>query len=178
MKKGKYDSENWRAIPGYDGWYEISIDGEVRSWRANKSNNKRANEPYIMNPQRRKNGSCHVMLNRKNVKISHLMAITWMGGIPKGMYVKHKNKNVMDNSLYNLEFVTPKDFYKTSARGTRRPVFKIDKDGNILELYSSVTEAAKQNYLSVQRVIDRCKNRMKNPFSYADFTFMYESCQD
>lgn len=27
---------NWRIIPGYDGMYEISSMGEVRSWKNNR----------------------------------------------------------------------------------------------------------------------------------------------
>ena len=26
--------ENWRDIPGYNGWYQISTEGRVRSYKA------------------------------------------------------------------------------------------------------------------------------------------------
>lgn len=31
--------ENWRDIPGYNGWYQISTEGRVRSYKAHGTGN-------------------------------------------------------------------------------------------------------------------------------------------
>lgn len=41
--------ERWRDIPGYDGWYQISTEGRVRSYRAYGPGN-RLEEPRELHP--------------------------------------------------------------------------------------------------------------------------------
>lgn len=44
---------------------------------------------------------------RKNSSIHRLVVSTFIGPIPKGMWVNHKNGNKADNRLSNLEITTP-----------------------------------------------------------------------
>lgn len=59
------------------------------------------------------------------------------------------------------------------VRRKRIPVEKVDRDGNVIERYESIKEAADKNYLSRTGIISRCKNRVKKPFTVNGCTFRY-----
>jgi hypothetical protein len=57
---------------------------------------------------------------RQTLYVHRVMAMTFLNGIrvlfPERTQVNHKNKNKQDNSLVNLEWVTPSENSKHSAR--------------------------------------------------------------
>lgn len=55
-----------------------------------------------------------------------------------------------------------------------RTVAKIDKKGNILQTWRSITEAADANYMSRPSVTERCYKRMKNVWLPDGTTFVFE----
>lgn len=86
----------------------------------------------------------------------------FLGPVPPGMAIFHKNGNPADNSVWNLVFRTPEEIGRmTGADSTRRPVLKFSATGELLECYSSARQAAKQNYFSYQAIIDRCNGKCK-----------------
>lgn len=42
------ESEKWKTIEGYNGRYEVSNKGRVRSWAVNGSHNRRAKKPRML----------------------------------------------------------------------------------------------------------------------------------
>lgn len=111
---------------------------------------------------------------RANVPIVRLMANAFMGGQRKGYSIIHKNSDRLDNSLQNLKFETQKNACALSKDSKRRPVIKIDRYGNELEIYPSAKAAAKANFMSYSAVTARCRGEMKNPFQRGDWDFIYE----
>ena len=59
------------------------------------------------------------------------------------------------------------------VRRKRIPVEKVDRDGNVIERYDSIKEAADKNYLSRICVMYRCQNKIKKPFTVNGCTFRY-----
>lgn len=174
-----YDELNWRPIPGFGGWYDISRDGEIRSWK--KSNHGRRETPRKLKASYSKCGAMQLALSDEfgrslPYKVAHLMAKTWMGGIPDGMYVYHKNGDVRDNTLNNLVIAPKAKAYKeiNKRSAVRHCVAKVSKDGEIIEVYPSAAEAARKNFLCKQQVLEHCKKRIQNPFKFLDFTFAYD----
>jgi len=53
------------------------------------------------------------------------------------------------------------------------PVCKVDRNGEILKRYASMSDAAKDNYMSDVSVRNRVYGRLKNPFKYG-FSFVKE----
>lgn len=170
----KEDESDWRDVPGYEGRYQCSRFGNVRSIR--ESNLPRARKsgkmmkivlkPFF--PHKGKHGQRSVVVSladsngkQHQIRVSKIVAETWMGGIPEGMCVYHKNWCVTDNAVYNLEFVTREEIGKRSGfLSGSKPVAKVDRDGNVLEYYRSATEAARHNPLSYQSIMNRCNNKL------------------
>ena len=59
----------------------------------------------------------------------------------------------------------------TLGRTKPKTVCKIDRDGNVLEIYKSLSEAAKKNPMSKTSIENRTRRKLKNEFAVCDFTF-------
>lgn len=91
-----------------------------------------------------------------------IVAETFLGPVPAGKVIFHKNGNPADNSIWNLAFCTRQELGRmTGADSSRRPVLKFSAAGELLECYSSARQAAKQNYFSYQAIIDGCNGKCK-----------------
>ena len=94
----------WKAVLGYEGLYEVSDMGLVRSVR----NNRNSRSGHILAPSRRSKYLC-VTLSKDGVRRSalvHRLVIAAFFGDANGRDVNHKNGNKDDNRLANLEYCT------------------------------------------------------------------------
>ena len=107
--------------------------------------------------------------------LMQLMAITFLGPVPEGCVPYHKNGMQTDNNINNIEYISKKDLgKKTGAAAKRRPVAKIDSNGEIVQVYSSAREAARKNFMSYQTVIDRCNGKCKGAFAPDGYAYAWE----
>lgn len=172
----------WLDIPGYDGMYQISRFGEVRSWRTRGGS--RAKAPKQLNPYVRKQGRISraefVKLTDsqgrgRDVKVLQLMANVWLGGCPDGMVPYHKNGYLDDHRAANIGFTTRQKLGQMAGgAGGRRPVRKVTPDGEVVEFYPSARTAAKANHMSYQTVMDRCNRKVKNPFALDGHNYQWD----
>ena len=161
----------WKLIEGYKHPYRINEEGEVQSyyngaWRTMKPNMSGMRRACIQ--LMRKDGT------RSNVPVVRLMADAFMGGQREGYCIVHKNGYRLDNSLNNLKFETRKNTCALGKKAKCRPVIKLDRDGNELEIYPSARAAARANYISYSSVSARCRGEMKDPFKRFEWDFKYE----
>ena len=174
----------WRDIPGYDGLYQISRMGEVRSWKWRPGH--KASKPRLLTPFLRKQGrqghTVYVKLSDpqgyhgRDVKVLTLMRDVWMGGPQPGKVVYHKNGDLRDNCLYNLGFIDRwKLGRRTGAKSRRRPVAKVTPDRDIVAVYSSARAAALYNHMSYQTVLDRCNGKVKKPFALDGHNYVFDT---
>ncbi len=167
-------SNLWRAIPGTDGIYLISREGDVR--KRFKSGKVTDIKPQTKATGKSKPKIVHLTIagRRKEYTVSKLMQITWMDPPPPGMVLYHKNGEKSDNHLENLGYITRHELGKrTGHKSNGTAVFKIDKNLNEIEIYKSAREAARNNYMSAQTVIDRCNHKIKSEFEIADYSFRW-----
>jgi hypothetical protein len=99
--------EEWKDIPGYEGSYQVSNFGNVKSLDFNRSGKERLLKPGV-----NKNGYKFVVLffdkKSKNYYIHQLVAMAFYDHIPDGfkLVVNHKDNNQLNNHKDNLEIVT------------------------------------------------------------------------
>jgi hypothetical protein len=92
-----------------------------------------------------------------------------------GQVLFHKNTFIRDNYAGNLQWKYRKELGKiTGSESKRISVAKIDKDGNVVDFYSSAREAARQNNMSYQTVLDRCHNKVKKPFELDGHNYQFD----
>lgn len=101
--------EEWRDIPGYEGLYQVSNTGRVKSLLRLDAKGRRIKGKMMMLRPSHK-GYLKVPLTKggkqKNKFVHNLVVFTFIGTKPEGMQCNHKNGNKKDNHLDNLEYCT------------------------------------------------------------------------
>ena len=112
------EKEIWVDIPNYEGYYQVSSIGRVKSLsrKVERNGNKTYNvKERILKPS--KAGRGYLMVNlykdgaRRFSKVHQLVAMAFLNHNPCGynLVVNHKNFNRLDNRLENIEVVTMRE---------------------------------------------------------------------
>ena len=160
-------TETWATVPGFDGYYEASDKGRIRSIDrfVNRNGHKMHRIGQIMTPRTMPNGYQTVMLRKDGVAkrsyVHRVIAMTFLG-TPYGMEVNHINENKTDNRLSNLEWLTRSDNLKHNGGSKRRvakrriPVIVMFDDVPVR--YESYAEAAAAINAPVSSIYQCCKH--------------------
>ena len=129
--------EQWKAIPGYEGLYEASNLGRIRTAEGKTTSSARFPhrvwKQRIMKQkyQKRKSGSgedARICLwkdgQEKTFLVARLVALTWCDGYTDGLTVNHKDGNPVNNCSDNLEWVSLSDNIKHAFRAGLYPQSK------------------------------------------------------
>ncbi|QMV33390.1 hypothetical protein F1_00027 [Ralstonia phage Heva] len=131
------DNEQWKPVPGYEGLYEVSSAGHVRSLTRHGYRNRRggvcagiALERFTDNT-----GYWYVNLSRggkARKRAVHIMVLeAFVGAAPDGMEACHGDGDRKNAALFNLRWDTrkanaaDKEIHGTVPRGERSPRAKI-----------------------------------------------------
>lgn len=110
------EEEKWLPVVGHEGLYEVSDFGRVRSlgWLSRGKNGSFRPRPgRTLKPLAKHHGYLGVLLKSPSGKyvnrfVHRLVADAFLGGIPSGMQVNHKDLNKLRNLPSNLEVCTGK----------------------------------------------------------------------
>ena len=164
----------WRPIHGYFYNYRISSEAKIerevgpKIWKPIKTYFNQHAKQYRVKLKKLDGGY-------RTVSVKRLLADAFLGGYKSGMVLVTKNGMKTDISLENLHFVTCEELGKlTGGSGNRLPIKKIDRDGNVINLYSSISEASRRDFISCKAIRLRCKGKIKNEFALNGFTYRYD----
>ena len=161
--------EEWRTIVGYEGQYEVSSYGRVRSLdRYDKMN--RFWKGRILNLHTGTGGYLFVGLssngNEKNYLVHRLVAQAFIPNPNNLPQVNHKDENKANNAAENLEWCnkTYNENYgskkereiKTKTLNNRvnghKKIIQYDLDNNFLKEWNSLTEASNILNISIGNI--------------------------
>lgn len=147
-----------RDIPGYEKLYAATEDGEIFSYRSQK----------FLKQSKDGCGYSKVILykdgTRKTCKVHRLIALTYLENPLNLPCVNHKDECKTNNCVENLEFCDAKynNNYGTrnerAAKSLQKKVQCIETE----EIYESLKEAAKSNFISVSHLSNHLVGRRKS----------------
>lgn len=171
--------ETWRAVVGYEGIYEVSDIGRVKSlareWTWGNGAVRRRGD-LILSPGINSRGYSSVNLVTggvsKNKTVHRLVANEFIPNNEHLPEINHKDGNKQNNAAENLEWATregnQQHAYNTGlhehtrlvcAKGCRdrfsKPVIQLSKDGVEIKTYPSENDAARTTGI-FQANINKC----------------------
>ena len=163
-------TEIWKDIVGYEGLYQVSNVGRVKSLNRTtitSTGGKREWKECVLKPLISNSKKyCHVSLYKNNrqklMSIHRLVAIQFIPNPENKNEVNHIDGNISNNTIYNLEWRTrsenqlhayaiglQKPNFKKSleiaSERRKRKINKLDMNGNYIQTYQSIVEASLDN---------------------------------
>lgn len=173
--------EIWKDIAGYEGLYQVSNLGNVRSLRYR--NRYEVRELYLK-PHNR--GYLQVELHkdgkRKMVTVHRLVAMAFVEGYEESKQVNHIDENKKNNISTNLEWVTvsqnvlhslrhrtvpvTRNYPKFHARTDRRPVIQMSLGGEIIARWESTIKVKEALGYSDWSIKQCCRGNRRTAYGY------------
>ena len=163
--------EIFRDIKGFEGLYQISNFGNVKSLKRN----------IILKPSSNGKGYLHIILykNRKS-KVSRIHRLVAQAFIPNPEnkpQVNHIDGNKRNNNVNNLEWVTNSENQKHAFRlhlqtnvGNNNPrvrkINQYDLDGNFIKTWNSIYDITKELNINRSSIWRCCTGKYKKSHNY------------
>lgn len=179
------EEEIWRDIPGYEGLYQASNLGRVRSLDRTEeflnNNGKistRHRKGIILKPVVAKNGYCVVSLCGKTYKVHRIIASIFVDNSDNLPQVNHKDENKLNNRANNLEWCTGEYNYNYGTRYSRcvlsninnkkksKPVLQYTLDGEFVRRYPSANEVRRVLKKSISYICECCKGKAYTAYGF------------
>ena len=180
--------EIWKPVVGWEGLYEVSNLGNVKSLNrfVNTNKNYQLFVKERILKQTSSNSYMRVQLNKNGKGISclvhRLVAEAFLNNYNMCLQVNHKNGIKNDNRVKNLEMVTAKEnqihsyhilktkpsmqghFGSSHVRSIK--INQFDKQGNFIKTWDSIIEASKKLNIYPSCISNTCANRRKTAGGY------------
>ena len=170
--------EIWKDIKGFEGRYQVSNMGRVRSLdRINIDRNGRFHHTRGMVLKESFNkgkGYYRVSLsgghrNYTHYDIHRLVALHFVQGYKEGLVVNHKNEIRTDNRAENLEWCTQAYnlAYSDVSSWRRKPLYQYDLDGNFIKKHKCGHQAELELGFSITHAIYESKRGYTHGFLFS-----------
>lgn len=170
-------NEEWRPVVEYEGFYEISNYGRVKSLSrisVNKNGIKQLLKEKIRKPTHGKHGYLTLHLNKDNkvrqFYIHRLVAEAFIPNPDSLPFINHKDENKQNNHVSNLEWCTPVYNVNYGTAHDRmvntqinngyggKPVLQYSLSGEFIKEWQTAGIAAKELGLSTNAIRLCCLN--------------------
>ena len=164
--------EEWKDIAGYEGYYEISNCGMVRSLFDNHE--KRREKPKILKPCKCRGGYLHIGLHKdgkgKYFMIHRLVTEAFLPNPSNLPFINHKDEDKTNNCVGNLEWcsvVYNNNYGSRNARIAKsklghkcshsRPIECYDKEMNLISTFESSYDAMRKTGINADSIRRCCR---------------------
>lgn len=182
-------NEEWRDVIGYEGKYQVSCLGRVRSVerliKTNRFNITKLVKGRIMKLKLRREGYLEVNLwlegKYKTHKVHRLVAMAFIANPNNYKEINHKDENKANNHIDNIEWCTSKYNVNYGSRNKRcalskyKAVVQLNIVGEVIARHVSLTVAGVSVGGNAQGVFLCVKGKIN---TYKGFIWKYESINE
>ena len=179
--------EQWKTVKGYEGLYEVSNTGKVRSLKNTRHNVRK--EPLLKKQLLGSWGYPVVALCKEGksirVLVHRIVAEAFIPN-PNGYnIVNHKDEVKTNNFAENLEWCTQKynnnygtarqrsiETKKKNGSYTTKKLFQYDKSGNLISTFNSIVEASRCLKINAT-TLSNCANGKRHCRSVHGYVFKF-----
>lgn len=170
-------TENWKDVAGYEGLYQISNLGHVRSLWFGKVR--------ILKLLDNGDGYLRVRLYRnekaRRLYVHRLVAEAFISNPLNLPVINHKDENPKNNAVDNLEWCTQKYNINYGTCRTKisaklkgryingplaKAVLQYDKSGNLIKEWPSTIEVQRQTGFAQSSISECCQGKRKSAYGY------------
>ena len=170
--------EEWKDIQGYEGLYQVSNKGQVKSTRNN----------IILKPMISDKGYYHVDLynkdNRKSCKVHRLVAQAFIPNPNNYPVINHKDENTINNQVSNLEWCTAQYNHDYGTRNERAikhmaeaisiPIVQLSLNYELIKYWKSASSVNIQE-IEHQHIAECCSGKIR---TYKNYRWLYKKDYD
>lgn len=153
-------TEIWKDISQFEGLYQISSLGNVKSLARIVDNRYKKCEK-ILKPFLNKQGYLYVILCKNgkitDKRINRLVAEAFIPNPSNKAYVNHKNEIKTDNSVENLEWVTPKENSNYSVKQIKQ----YTKNNEYIKTWNNLIIINEELNIDKGNIVKCCKGKRK-----------------
>lgn len=163
--------EVWRDIEGYEGLYQVSDQGRVKSLGSKWRKSERILKPVV-----RHDGYVVVGLysggKPKTFKVHRLVCEAFHENPDNKPQVNHINEIKTDNRASNLEWATARENSNFGTRNERlgkaqsKPVAQYAQDGELIEIWPSTREVERQTGFRHGYICQSANGKRKQAYGF------------
>lgn len=169
-------NEEWKDIEWYEGLYQVSNLGRVKSLHYNHTNQER-----ILKFGKNTNGYLNVSLCKEGKKkwllVHRLVAFHFLPNPNNYQDVNHKDENKTNNCVNNLEWCSREYNCNYGTRNERvgetntngkcsKQVIQYDLEGNEINRFPSTIEIERLFGFSCSSISKCCNGKLKTAYGY------------
>jgi len=186
--------ETWRDVKDYEGFYQVSNFGNIRSVRREVASPIRNNKTIhrkgkLISVKPRKTGYCNVCLYKygfgKFFPVHRLVAIAFIDNTENKPFINHIDANPSNNKIDNLEWCTQSENIKHAFNlGRKKPpsyfclrqfgkdnptsvkILQLDKSGNLVREWDCINDVQRALGFSRPNICKCAKNKIKTAYGY------------
>lgn len=165
------EKEQWKDIEGYEGLYQVSDRGRIKSF-----NYMNTGKTGYIRPGKHRLGYLQIRLAKNGVRktyyLHRLVAEAFIPNPDNLPEVNHKDEDKTNNQVENLEWCNHRYnvCYGTAIKRTSEknfngkktiPVCQYTLEGKLVKIWSSATEAERQTDFNQAHICDCCNGKRK-----------------
>ena len=168
--------EVWENIKGYEGLYQVSNMGRVKSLErtvTQKNGRKYSVKERILKPRATPSGYLLVSLCNgsgkvKTFKVHRLVCEAFHENPKNKPCVNHIDENKTNNVASNLEWCTVAENINHGTRTARtsKPVGQYTRDGNLIKVWQSIHEVGRQLGFDNGTISKAARSKRKTAYGY------------